>query len=261
MNLHLNINLADLYKSNSQKARILTEDWAKQNTYCPNCGDLKLYKFENNLPVADFFCKYCNEEFELKSKRGQMVGTKINDGAYSTMIERINSENNPNFFFLTYDNVNWNVINFMIIPKHFFVTDIIEKRKPLAATAKRAGWVGCNIELKKIPQNGRIFLVKNSKIINQKAVLSEWKRTLFLKNKKGSSRGWILDIMNCIDRIQSDTFKLRDIYAFEKELSLKHPDNRFIKDKIRQQLQLLRDKGIIEFKTRGTYKKIDNENI
>ena len=33
----------------------------------------------------------------------------------------------------------------MKIPKHFFVPDIIEKRRPLAENARRAGWVGCNI--------------------------------------------------------------------------------------------------------------------
>ena len=44
--------------------------------------------------------------------------------------------------------------------------------------------------------------------------------------------------------------------AFEDELKKKHPDNNFIKDKIRQQLQYLRDKGFIEFVTPGHYKKI-----
>lgn len=46
------------------------------------------------------------------------------------------------------------------------------------------------------------------------------------------------------------------MYQFKEVLKLKYPDNDFIKDKIRQQLQLLRDKGLIEFKTRGNYKKI-----
>ena len=46
------------------------------------------------------------------------------------------------------------------------------------------------------------------------------------------------------------------MYSFEKYLKEKYPNNNFIKDKIRQQLQFLRDKGLIEFKSRGTYKKI-----
>lgn len=33
-----------------------------------------------------------------------------------------------------------------------------------------------------------------------------------------------------------------------------HLDNRHVKDKIRQQLQMLRDEGIVEFVRRGYYK-------
>lgn len=101
MNLSFSTNLAQGYASNSQIVRLLTENWVLNNSYCPSCGDLTLNEFENNRPVADFYCKKCNEEFELKSKSGKLSNT-ITDGAYSTMIERINSENNPNFFFLTY---------------------------------------------------------------------------------------------------------------------------------------------------------------
>lgn len=104
MNLSFNLKLAEGYQSNSQIARVLTENWVLDNSYCPSCGDLPLNEFENNRPVADFYCKKCSEEFELKSKGGKLTNT-ITDGAYSTMIERISSENNPNFFFLTYSKI------------------------------------------------------------------------------------------------------------------------------------------------------------
>lgn len=256
MNLSFNTKIASSYNSNSQIARILTEDWVKTNSYCPNCGVSYLNEFENNKPVADFYCASCSEQYELKSKNGINIGNKIVDGAYSTMIERINSDENPNFFFLTYDKEKWKVNNFIIIPKHYFISDIIEKRKPLSENARRAGWIGCNIDLTKVPESGRIFIVKNSEVISQEKVQMKWKRTEFLKLKKGNSKGWILDIMNCVDAIKKDTFTLDEIYLFENQLKEKYPDNNFIKDKIRQQLQLLRDKGLLEFKTRGTYKKI-----
>ncbi|MDQ6983609.1 MAG: restriction endonuclease, partial [Ghiorsea sp.] len=51
------------------------------------------------------------------------------------------------------------------------------------------------------------------------------------------------------------SFTLKDMYAFAEDLQVKHPDNHFIKDKIRQQLQLLRDKGFIQFLGSGKYKK------
>ena len=256
MNLKLNLSSTNNYTSNSQIARVLTEGWVKDNGYCPSCGFSHISEFENNKPVADFFCSNCLEQYELKSKDGIKVGEKIVDGAYSSMITRINSDENPNFFFLNYTKSDWTVNNFLIIPKHYFVTSIIEKRKPLSSNAKRAGWIGCNINLSKIPESGRIFLVKDSKIISKSKVKAKWESTEFLKSKKLESRGWILDIMNCVDKIEKKEFTLDEMYTFEKVLKQKYPNNNHIKDKIRQQLQFLRDKGLIEFAGQGKYKKI-----
>lgn len=60
--------------------------------------------------------------------------------------------------------------------------------------------------------------------------------------------------MRCIEKLGKKEFALNDIYSFEKELSLLHPTNRHIKDKIRQQLQILRDKGYLDFVSRGAYR-------
>ena len=259
MNLSFDLKIAESYKSNSQKARVLTENWVLNNSYCPKCGTIPLKDFENNKPVADFFCRVCSEEYELKSKAGNITNT-IADGAFSTMIERLNSNNNPNFFFLTYSK-SWEVSNFLIIPKHFFTENIIIKRKPLAPTARRSGWVGCKIDISKIPSSGKVFLVKNSKVIDSEIVNNSFKRTLFIRKKSKEAKGWVLDVLKCIDEIPNDIFKLSDVYKFEPQLRLKHPNNNFIKDKIRQQLQILRDKGFVEFISRGKYKKINNENI
>lgn len=254
MNLALNTDLAKGYTSNSQVARLLTENWVLNNSYCPSCGDLPLNEFENNRPVADFYCDKCKEEYELKSKSGKISNT-ITDGSYSKMIERINSANNPNFFFLTYTK-QWTVNDFLIIPKQFFTPEIIIKRPPLAETARRAGWVGCNIDISKVADAGKVFLIKNAKIINQDSVKETFNKTLFLRTKSKESKGWILDVLHCVDLIKKDTFTLEEVYLFEEKLKVKYPNNNFIKDKIRQQLQLLRDMGIIEFSGRGTYKKI-----
>ena len=158
MRLILDEKLAINYKNASQKVRVLTEHWVDESIFCPNCGHLNIDKYPNNQPVADFYCSHCHEDYELKSKQ-DTLGAKIVDGAYRTMLERLTSSNNPNFFLLNYYLANFEVINFLVIPKHFFVPEIIEKRKPLAPTAQRAGWVGCNIVLKNIPQTGKIFFV------------------------------------------------------------------------------------------------------
>jgi len=253
MRLNFNAVLATQYKNQSQAIRVMTENWVKNEIFCPNCGNL-VNDFKNNSPVADFYCENCREEYELKSKKDEM-GKKIVDGAYGKMIERLNSTNNPSFFFLNYDLQDYRVQNFVVIPKHFFIPEIIEKRKPLSENARRAGWIGCNILLQSIPQSGKIFYIKNGTPENKGDVLKNWQKTLFLRESSNVAlRGWILDVMNCIDKLNKKDFTLDEIYDFENILSEKHPENKHIKDKIRQQLQFLRDKGYLKFLDRGKYK-------
>lgn len=253
MYLNLHSKIVNNYSSNSQRIRVLTENWALENIFCPSCGG-NINEYENNKPVADFYCKNCSEDYELKSKKDK-IGKKIVDGAYSTMIERLQSDSNPNFFFLNYNKNSLNISNFIVIPKHFFTPEIIEKRKPLSSTAKRAGWVGCNILLETIPQSGKIFYIKDSKVQSKNEIIDNWNKTLFLKeNKNLDSRTWILDIINCIEKMNKKDFSLSEIYQFENYLKLKHPNNNNIQAKIRQQLQILRDKEFLEFSSHGKYK-------
>lgn len=255
MNLQMDVGAAEQYRSPSQRIRVITENWVKQNLYCPYCGEFHINRFENNRPVADFFCPGCAEEYELKSRKSA-IQNKVNDGAYITMIERIEAVNNPSFFFLRYGKADLRVKNLILVPKHFFSARMIEKRKPLAASAKRAGWTGCNILLRDIPEEGRIVLVRDEEIRPMDEVLSKVRKTNFIREYRLDARGWILDILNCVNKIESRDFTLEQMYAFETLLGEKHPENHHIKDKIRQQLQVLRDKGIIEFNGRGHYRKI-----
>jgi type II restriction enzyme len=252
MELTLNKNLIIGYSNQSQIARILTESWVEKEIFCPNCGD-KIERYTNNRPVADFYCDKCSEDFELKSKKGK-IGKKISAGAYSKMIERLNSEQRPHFFFMGYL-ATLLVNDFFIVPKYFFVPEIIEKRKALTETARRAGWVGSNILFSKIPASGKVFYVENGKELSKKEILEKWQKTAFLKNiEKPELKGWILDIMNCIEYLKKKEFSLSEIYQFESDLEKLHPENRNIKAKIRQQMQFLRDKGYLEFLEKGRYK-------
>lgn len=251
MKLILDKKLAIGYNSQSQVARVLTEDWVQKEIFCPSCGN-GLTDFPNGHPVGDFYCQDCKEEYELKSKKDKM-GSRILDGAYDTMIKRLKSENNPNFFFLNYDRSNYEIQNFIVIPKHFFIPEIIIKRNQ--GLPDRPNYIMCSIDLTLIPQSGKIFYVKNREIETKKEVLKSWKNTLFLREEKEvASKGWILDTMICIDRIGKSEFSLDEVYFFEKDLKKRHPENNFIKDKLRQQLQILRDKGYLEFVSRGKYK-------
>lgn len=256
MDFLFNLKLAENYRSNSQKSRVLTEDWVERNLYCPICGKSHINRYGNNYPAGDFYCDDCSSDFELKSKESnsERLSKTIADGEYSTMITRITSLRNPNFFFMTYK--NYSVQNFVLIPNHFFTPQIIIKRKPLGPTARRAGWTGCNIDISSIPDSGKIFIVKNQIEIDHNAVISDYARTKSLRTKNLDSRGWLLDTLNCVERIKGKEFTLNQIYSFEEEFRQKHPENNFVRDKLRQQLQYLRDKGFIEFVSPGHYRKI-----
>jgi len=233
----------------------MTETWTRNNIFCPNCGN-PVSEYENNRAVADFYCENCSEDFELKSAKKNTVGNKIVDGAYHTMIQRLWESQNPNFFFLNYT-PSREVKNFIIIPKHFFVPAIIEKRKPLPETAKRSGWIGCNILLKTIPESGKIYYINNGREISKVDVLRNWEKTKFLREKKNlQAKWWLLDIMNCVDEIKTQEFSLDEMYKFATRLQILHPENNFVQDKIRQQLQVLRDSWYIEFTSRWRYKKL-----
>lgn len=257
MNLHLDIELAKGYKSATQIARRLTEGWVAKQMYCPVCGRNMLETYSANHPAGDFFCPDCVSDFELKSKEVQSESfkAKVPDGEYRTFIQRITSSQNPNFFLLHYSDMAVN--NFVIIPNHFFVPEIVEARTPLKSPARRAGWQGCNISVGDIPDSGKIFIIRNGSEVDRGVVRERYQRTKGLSEKTIAGRGWLLDVMRCIDRIQNEHFFLDDVYAFAEELQKKHPNNHHIKDKIRQQMQYLRDKGLVEFcGNNGRYRKI-----
>ena len=254
MRLNFDVSVVRGLRSASQRARVLTEDWVDTQVYCPNCGLVDIDKYPNNNPAADFHCSNCHEDYELKSKNSK-IGTRVVDGAYKTLIQKLRGSTNPNLFLLNYDPRSLEVQNFFVIPKHFFIPEIIEKRKPLVLTARRAGWVGCNILLHGIPQTGKIYFVKNRIVESKSKVLSCWKKTLFLREEKELvAKGWLLDVMRCVEQL-SQSFSLDEVYSFAGELGIKHPGNRHIKDKIRQQLQVLRERGYLEFIGRGRYRR------
>lgn len=243
------------YISASQIARLRTEAWVGKSIFCPSCG-CDIAATPNNSKACDFICQDCKEEFELKSKSGK-IGNKIINGAYSTLIKRLASHNNPNLCALNYNKNSLEVENFFIVPRYFFTKSIIEERKPLSMSARRAGWIGCNIAVHKIPEAGKIYYIKNSISLKKETVLQAWNATKFLRiDKTDESKGWLLDTMYYIDKIGLNDFTIDQLYEFEPYFKLKYPSNSHIKEKLRQKLQVLRDNGYLEFVSRGKYKII-----
>lgn len=243
------------FKSASQKARVATESWAAANLYCPNCPSDSLVQTASGTPAVDFDCPRCASPFQLKGQ-SKAFREKILDAAYSEMLRAIQEDRTPNLFALHYAPDEWSVRNVLLVPRFAFTSAAIERRRPLGPDARRAGWVGCNILLSAIPMSAKILVVKNGISAAPTKVRAQYRRLKPLSEMKSTVRGWTLDVLRIVQCLGEREFDLAEVYAFERELSQLHPDNRHIRPKIRQQLQILRDMGFVEFLGRGRYRPV-----
>ena len=251
MRLDCDLALAEDYKSASQRARVLTEAWCTRELYCPACDSERLEQASANTQAIDFRCPQCDQPYQLKSGTGWNQ-QRIVDAAYSSMIAAIRQDRTPNLLVMQYSST-WQVHNLMLIPRFFFTESAIEKRKPLAKTARRAGWVGCNILLTHIPPDGRISMVADGTALEPSHVRCDFRRVEPLSKLRGGVRGWTLDVLTILRGLGKREFSLEEVYAYESELAALHPQNRNVRPKIRQQLQVFRDLGFLRFGKPGQY--------
>lgn len=245
---------AAVFRGPTQNARVLSEGWVAGHLFCPACGAERLSPFPNNSPVADFGCVRCGEEFELKAKKGRL-GRKVVDGALSAMTARLAAANNPSLLVMGYDAARARVTDLIVVPNHFFTPAIIEPRKPLGAHCRRAGWQGCNILIGEVPVAGRIGLIREGLHTPKPIVLGQWRAALFLRDEGLAARGWLIEVMKAVEDIDRPEFTLAEVYAFEPRLAALYPGNHNVRPKIRQQLQVLRDAGWLEFVRPGVYRR------
>ncbi|MGH9796130.1 MAG: DpnI domain-containing protein [Candidatus Acidiferrales bacterium] len=243
----------DRYKSPPQRARIATELWAALNLYCANCHSNRLRQAAANHPAIDYFCQNCEAPFQLKSQ-SRPFGRRILDAAYSTMIRAIREDRTPNLLALHYDREAWSVRNLFLIPRFAYSESAIECRKPLGPAAQQAGWVGCYIRLDLLPPDVRIPLVLDGASYEAREVRRMFARIRPLEKLRAKQRGWTLDVLTAIRSLGKGEFSLADAYSLEANLSKLHPENRHVRDKIRQQLQVLRDRGLLAFVSPGRYR-------
>ena len=141
VDLHLPTAGLGRYKSSSQRARVGTESWGASNFFCPVCDSPRLDVAPHGTATLDYSCPRCDSPFQLKSQ-SRPFGTRIVDSAYSQMRRAILTDHTPNLYVLHYDLTAWAVRTVILIPHFAFALSAIERRKPLAPTARRAGWVG-----------------------------------------------------------------------------------------------------------------------
>ena len=243
----------DKYKSKSQISRVVTEKWTKENLLCPNCGNT-LIQYSPNTKVYDFYCSRCKERFQLKSS-SKAFTTSILGAAYKTTLQSLREGRHPSLILLRYDPNKKLVANLSILHRACITTSCLKPRNPLQPSARRHGWQGCLYVVDQIPKLGRISIIDNGTILPKNEVIRQWYAATKFLDIAFAKRGWLTDLLTCIDQLYN-IFSLDQVYRFEDKLAELHKNNHNIRPKIRQQLQQLRDLGVIEFLRPGVYRRL-----
>jgi type II restriction enzyme len=251
MELTCDLSVALNYKSPPQRARVISESWFSQNIYCLACESDGVTRTAPNTRATDFICNSCGHRYELKTFTRRPPRSLV-DGAYSALIARINASAAPTLCLLG-RNESWQIQSLTAIHSSFLTSWVIERRPPLSQSARRAGWVGCNIRLDRIPPDGEIAIISDGICHPKPDVRSRFRRFLPLKNLPADQRGWTTLTLAIIRTVGKYSFELSDLYAREHQFAEVYPGNRNVRAKIRQQLQVLRDLGVLGFEGSGRY--------
>ena len=75
-----------------------------------------------------------------------------------------------------------------------------------------------------------------------------------LESLRAGKHTWTVDVLTIVRSLRQQHFSLQDVYAHEDRLKALHPNNGYVREKIRQQLQVLRDMGLLDFLGDGEYR-------
>ena len=252
MRLECDLSLASGYKSQTQIARVLSEGWFGKNGYCISCESDNLLPTATNSKASDFICPICSERYELKTFRAEPK-KRLVDGAYSALISRIQSGSVPTLMLMERSE-SWKILALTAVHHLFLTPEVVEKRKPLSPRARRAGWIGCNIRLDLIGTDARIPLIRSGVLADRDSIREQFRKFKRLKDVPVALRGWTTFTLKAVRGLKRTEFSLSEVYALEQDFIAHYPNNHNIQAKIRQQLQVLRDLGFLEFKGDGCYK-------
>lgn len=256
MRLEMDHRLTEGLTGPTQMARRVTESWAAEAMYCLACPAKSISSTPPNTKVVDFVCAKCQASYQLKAGKSWSE-RRVPDGAFHTMITAVREGTAPHLLLMQYT-PEWRVRNLMLVPSFFLAESAIRERPPINPGRRRAGWIGCDIILDAIAEDGKVRLVENYISSPPRAVRERFDRICALAQLPATKRGWTLDVLAIVRRLTQSEFVLSDIYAHQSELAALHPNNKNIRPKIRQQLQVLRDMNLLRFEGRGRYRLTDD---
>ena len=108
--------------------------------------------------------------------------------------------------------------------------------------------------LENIPPEALIYVVREGMACPHEDVRNQFGRLRPLGTLNVEKRGWTLDVLRAIRSLNKTDFTLPEVYTHADTLARLHPQNLHVRDKIRQQLQVLRDLGLLEFLGAGSYR-------
>lgn len=255
MNLNCNLSLGDRYARNAQRARVITEAWFAAEGYCLHCDSNELEQTTPGTIARDFICIRCNQPYELKAASKTHTSV-VQDGGFNAMMRRIQAEEAPALMLMNYS-PEWRVRKLVAIHPVFLTPTVVRKRrKPHIRPGTGQQYWMCDLNLNVIPADGKIVLVDGI-ARPQRDVRKEFRESMRFAEIPLDKRGWTALVLAFVRKIGKEEFSLTDVYAHEERMHAVYPENSHVRDKIRQQLQVLRDLGYIEFLTkRGEYRML-----
>ena len=224
--------------------RDLCENWFLDNVFCPNCGYEKLNKTPSS--ASTFCCSACQNKFLLtyrEEKDESQLSVEL-PFSYNKIISQIESALIPDTFVLFF-NEYCDVTRLFLVHKKFITTDAIIQKGNVPFLA-----------LDKILGLGIIRFFQYEEDLDGSEILAAYQNAKLAEEESAEFNGWVKDVYLCIVKIGKEEFELNDVYRYVDYLKQKHVNNNTIEAKIRQQLQVLRKRGYLEFLGHGRFRRL-----
>jgi hypothetical protein len=100
---------------------------------------------------------------------------------------------------------------------------------------------------------GRVPIVQDGEVVDRTDVRRRFQAVSRLCSASTEERDWTRLVLQAIHALGKRSFALNDLYAMQSEFEHVYPKNKHIPAKVRQQLQKLRDAGLLRFEEKGRY--------
>jgi type II restriction enzyme len=172
------------------------------------------------------------------------------------MMRRIRAAEAPALMLMHYAE-DWSVQRLIAIHPVFLTPSVVRKRsKPHLRPITRKPYWMCDLDLTRIPPDGKIVIVRDGGERPRADARRAFRESMRFGDVPLRKRGWAALVLAYVRKINKVEFTLADLYAYEAAMHAAYPQNSHVRPKIRQQMQVLRDLGYLQFMDRGEYRML-----